>query len=1093
MHTIKLGGILARSFFILTLCFILIGSQVTSLANAAGPIADNTYGPLIERALEKGTIQVIVGIKLNGPLHLEGDLSTDQIALQRADIKSAQRALKDSLAGYKVDVYTEYDIIPYLAASVDPEALSALIASPLVVSIEEDIPVKADLASSIPQIGADNVWAGGFEGSGWAVAVLDTGVQWDHPFLGGSASSRVISEACYSNAGGLAGKVSLCPSGNNSEVTGHAADPTIAACLDSGGNNICEHGSHVAGIVAGHGGGATGVNYSGVARGANIIAVQVFTRFDSDADCGSGNAPCVMSYTSDQLLGLQRVYNLRTTYNIASVNMSLGGSTKYTASCDTNSLKSIIDQLYSADIATVIAAGNNGWTDGISAPACISTAVAVGATTDSGNPPPDVVASFSNSSLLVDLLAPGVSIDSSIPTSTYANFSGTSMATPHVAGAFALLKSVKPAATVGELLNLMQTTGIPVIDLRNNVTRPRIQLDAAAASLNPDTWIGNTIDWNTDGNWSSGSVPGRVTNVLIPTSPSGGYFPTLDVPGSVFNFTLASGAMMTMTGSTLSVFGDWFEKGTSSFFGKAGAVIFNGSLSQGITTTNGTGEGFFDLQLGDGVKSHQVILNSDISVVGSLDIMTGTVFIPGDQTVWIAGNFTDFEQDFDPGTSTFNLVGTNQAIYQVNQVDQLNESFSIYDASPVNSFYNVPPAGWTVTLESNPTDSNPWLFGRTGSSGYPQPDRGGQVRHIWVSNPSKQGDFDTWLFSPGLSLKEGIQYRLWFDYGAIVDNSIPTHERLVVKRGSAQDAASMTDVLFSNTNIDNLTWITASINFTVPGDGVYYFGFNTFGDAATTWDIALDNIKVTAATGPIFYNLNIIGSHATFNGDVSVQNNLVVEPTGVMDLEMHDLSVDGTLTNNGTLAQKQDLEAGNLVEFLHIKDKNGSADKYHGVDITSSDSMGLTTVEIDGNQTGGCTNNPGDPLIHRCFRITPASSASAVIKLWYTEAERNGQVANGLKLWHLSGSPSMWVPAGDSYTSSETGTACLSGSGNACWMQAQNVNAYSPFGVGSGGVPTTVRLESFSVSQERSLVWALIAGFGAILAFGLFLFRRTMQ
>ena len=105
---------------------------------------------------------------------------------------------------------------------------------------------------------------------------------------------------------------------------------------------------------------------------------------------------------------------------VASANMSLGGGL-FPGTCDGSSQKPAIDNLRGAGVLTAISAGNSGSTSQIGSPACISTAVAVGSTTKA-----DVISSFSNMSSVVDLLAPGSSIRSSIPivpssnTTTYA-------------------------------------------------------------------------------------------------------------------------------------------------------------------------------------------------------------------------------------------------------------------------------------------------------------------------------------------------------------------------------------------------------------------------------------------------------------------------------------------------------------------------------------------------------------------------------------------------------------------------------------------------------------------------------------------------
>jgi subtilisin family serine protease len=95
----------------------------------------------------------------------------------------------------------------------------------------------------------------------------------------------------------------------------------------------------------------------------------------------------------------------------------------------------------------------------------------------------NTTSSFSNSSGLVSLLAPGTAIASSVPGAAYSTASGTSMATPHVAGAWAVLKSAKPTATVAEILSALQNTGVPITDTRNGVVKSLIQIGNSTTSV----------------------------------------------------------------------------------------------------------------------------------------------------------------------------------------------------------------------------------------------------------------------------------------------------------------------------------------------------------------------------------------------------------------------------------------------------------------------------------------------------------------------------------------------------------------------------------------------------------------------------------
>lgn len=391
----------------------------------------------------------------------------------RADSPAEKAAIADAqarvlrVAGPKATIHGLMEFQPLAVLSVDAASLERLRTSPEVAEVQIDHLFAPALSESVPLIGATPDRAANQTGAGQVIAVLDTGVDRTHPMLAG----KVVFEGCYSTNNSSYGVVSLCPGGTNvQEGSGAAAPCSLSSCA---------HGTHVAGIAAGK-----SSTLAGVARDANVIAMQVFTRFNSTTYCG-GASSCVLSFTSDQIRALERVYALRTTYSIAAVNMSLGGS-QYSdqATCDgaNSALKSTIDLLKSAGIATVVASGNNGYTNALTAPGCISSAVAVGATTKS-----DTIASYSNSSAMVDLLAPGSSIRSALPGGSTGAMSGTSMATPHVAGAFAILRQAAPSATVDQLTAKLQATGRPVADTRSGGlhTRPRIDVGAAVAAFLP--------------------------------------------------------------------------------------------------------------------------------------------------------------------------------------------------------------------------------------------------------------------------------------------------------------------------------------------------------------------------------------------------------------------------------------------------------------------------------------------------------------------------------------------------------------------------------------------------------------------------------
>lgn len=359
--------------------------------------------------------------------------------------------------------------MPEVTLRVDRAGLDRLAAMSGVISVTEDRPLSPTLFESIPLIGADKTQALGLTGAGSVVAVLDTGVATRHPFLSG----RVVHEACFSSTDPAEGASSLCPDGSGRQEGPGSADAGSGPC---GAIPVqCDHGTHVAGIAAGNGRGVPGAPPGGVAPGADIFAVQVFSRIDSEATCG-GPEPCVIAFHSDVTAGLEKVLDLKESgMPLVAANLSLGGG-RFTAACDTEPEKPFVDALLTAGVATVVASGNNGFARAVSSPACISSAVAVGSTTKR-----DEVSPFSNRGPLLDVFAPGSGILSSSAQFGdwgWEAFSGTSMAAPHVAGAFAVLHQAYPRKNVAQLEALLKGTGKPIT--YGGITVPRIQLDAAA-------------------------------------------------------------------------------------------------------------------------------------------------------------------------------------------------------------------------------------------------------------------------------------------------------------------------------------------------------------------------------------------------------------------------------------------------------------------------------------------------------------------------------------------------------------------------------------------------------------------------------------
>ena len=277
----------------------------------------------------------------------------------------------------------QFSILNGFSAHITQEGLQDLINSGMVESISSVKPIKLLLSGSVPLINGNDVWnisSNGLNitGINQAVCVVDTGVDYTHPALGGCTNNSFINGECNKVISGW-------DYGNNDN------DPV----------DVNSHGTHVAGIVA-----SNDSTYRGVAPGAKIVALKVFT------NAGSGS-------TSNAIAGIDWCISNSSKFNISIITLSLavtdanGNEIFYSSNCDsadTSGLARTLSKGAAFGIFVDASSGNAGNSSGITSPACGENVTSVGSVTKS-----DAISGYNAASIL-DLLAPGSSIISTTPT-----------------------------------------------------------------------------------------------------------------------------------------------------------------------------------------------------------------------------------------------------------------------------------------------------------------------------------------------------------------------------------------------------------------------------------------------------------------------------------------------------------------------------------------------------------------------------------------------------------------------------------------------------------------------------------------------------
>jgi subtilisin family serine protease len=427
----------------------------------AAQAAQSVVAPAVLDALEQQP-EVAVIVSLKEAAALQGPSTAGAM---RRNAEERQARVLSAVPPADFRVTQRFQAIPALAGTITASGVQTLEAHPDVAGIAADGEVFATLTESVPLINADDVHALGVDGTGVDIAVIDTGIDTDHPDL----VDNLIGEECRLTSG-------ACPTGGTSgSGPGSAED-------DNG------HGSHVSGIITSGG----VVAPLGVAPNADVFAYKVL-----DAS-GRGSFSNILSALDDVIanhLGEFEAMNLSLT----------DGGNHAPGTCEgmIAALTNAFNTLRANGTLAFAASGNNAFKAGMGYPACINSVVSVGGVYDAGagaidwgvctdaTPAADKVVCFSNADSSLDLLAPGSAIVSSARGGGTAGLSGTSMASPHAAAVAALLLDATPGLTPDQVEARLESTGVSVVDPANGLAACRV--NALSAVQNTSTGCATTV------------------------------------------------------------------------------------------------------------------------------------------------------------------------------------------------------------------------------------------------------------------------------------------------------------------------------------------------------------------------------------------------------------------------------------------------------------------------------------------------------------------------------------------------------------------------------------------------------------------------